>query len=191
MPSHPTLYKPHAEWIDTARNREKSLSRRNARLIEKYNRTAHTLRPLLKGQIVSIQCTNNARWSTTGQVIEILPHNQYRIRVDGSGRITLRNRRFLRKLETLVTPHPILSPSNGTPILEGNDESKAPALQTTDSETAPQPPLPPSSTNQPAVITQARPARALSRLLPHNKPGLKELIPPERPLPMGGGGDIE
>ena len=186
-----TLYKPHAEWITAARNREKNLSQRNARLIEKYNRTAHTLRPLLKGQIVSIQCTNNNRWNTTGQIIETLPHNQYRIRVDGSGRITLRNRRFLRKLRTPVTPHPILSPSNGTPILERDDESKTPALQTTDSENAPQPPLPPNSTNQPTVTTQAKPARALSRLLPHNKPGLKELIPPERPLPMGGGGDIE
>ena len=123
---------------------KKSLSQRNARLIEKYNRTAHTLRPLLKGQIVSIQCKNNGRWSTTGQIIETLPHNQYRIRVDGPGRITLRNRRFLRKLETPVTPHPILSPFNGTPILEGNSESKSPALQTTDSETAPQPT---SSTN--------------------------------------------
>ena len=54
-------------------------------------------------------------------------------------------------------------------------------------EKAPQPPLPPNSTNQPAVTTQAKPARALSRLLPHNKPGLKELIPPKRPLPMGNG----
>ena len=183
-----TLYKPHAEWITAARNREKNLSQRNARLIEKYNRTAHTLRPLLKGQIVSIQCTNNNRWNTTGQIIETLPHNQYRIRVDGSGRITLRNRRFLRKLRTPVTPHPILSPSYGTPILERDDESKTPALQTTDSENAPQPPLPPNSTNQPTVTTQAKPARALSRLLPHNKPGLKELIPPERPLLIGGGG---
>ena len=89
------------------------------------------------------------------------------------------------------TPHPILSPSNGTPILERNGESKTPALQTTDSEKVPRPPLPPNSTNQPAVTMQAKPAQALSRLLPHNKPGLKELIRPERPLPMRGGGDIE
>ena len=75
VPSQPTLYKPHAEWIAAARNREKSLSQRNARLIEKYNCTTHTLCPLLKGQIVSIQCTNNGQWSTTGQVIETLPHN--------------------------------------------------------------------------------------------------------------------
>ena len=104
VPSHPTLYKPHAEWITAARNREKSLSQRNARLIEKYNRTAHTLRPLLKGQIVSIQCTNNNRWNTTGQIIETLPHNQYRIRVDGSGRITLRNRRFPQETQNPVNP---------------------------------------------------------------------------------------
>ena len=34
---------------------------------------------------------------------------------------------------------------------------------------------------------------ALYRLLPYNQPGLKELIPPQRPLPMRDGrkGDVE
>ena len=190
MPSHPTLYKPHAEWIAAARNREKSLSRRNAWLIVKYNRTAHTLHPLLKGQIVSIQYTNNGRWSTTGQVTETLPHNQSRIRVDGSEKITLQNRRFLRKLLTLVTPYPILSPSNGTPILEGNDESKAPALQTTDSETAPQPPLPPRQ-YQPASSDNAGKARSSFILsAPTQQTRIEGTYPPRKTISHGGEGEI-
>ena len=61
VPSQPTLYKPHAEWIATAQNSEKSLSRRNAQFIELNNHTAHTLCPLLKGQIVFMQHTNNGQ----------------------------------------------------------------------------------------------------------------------------------
>ena len=45
-----------------------------------------------------------------------------------------------------------------------------------------------NSTNQPTVTTQDKPARALSRLLPHNKPGLKELIPPRKTIAHGGRG---
>ena len=38
-----------------------------------------------------------------------LSNHQYRVRVDGSGRIPLRNHRFLRKLETPTIPFPIPS----------------------------------------------------------------------------------
>ena len=107
---NPTLYKPHADWTAAAKNHEIILSRRNARLIEQYNKTTHTLCPLQKGQIVTIQRPTTRRWDTTGQVIETLPNHQYRVRVDGSGRITLRNRRFLRKPETSTTPPTFLAP---------------------------------------------------------------------------------
>ena len=44
-----------------------------------------------------------------GQVIETLPNYQYRVMVDGSGRITLRNHQFLRKFEIPTIPLPIPS----------------------------------------------------------------------------------
>ena len=37
------------------------------------------------------------RWDKTGVVIEVRQYHQYVIRMDGSGRITTRNRKFLRK----------------------------------------------------------------------------------------------
>ena len=55
IPSQPTLYKPHADWIAAAKNREIILSHRNTCLIEQYNKTTHTLCPLQKGQIVTVQ----------------------------------------------------------------------------------------------------------------------------------------
>ena len=35
-------------------------------------------------------------WSRTGTVVEVQEYDKYLVRVDGSGRCTLRNRRFLR-----------------------------------------------------------------------------------------------
>ena len=34
----------------------------------------------------------------TGVVVERLPHRQYKIRMDGSGRVSLRNRKFLKNI---------------------------------------------------------------------------------------------
>ena len=64
IPSQSTLYKPHADWIAAAKNREIILSRRNTRLIEQYNKTTHTLCPFQKGQIVTIQRPTTHRWSS-------------------------------------------------------------------------------------------------------------------------------
>ena len=46
------------------------------------------------------------RWDKTGQVIEVRQHDQYVIRVDGSGRVTLRNRQFLRRFTPAVRARP-------------------------------------------------------------------------------------
>ena len=61
------------------------------------------------GQKVLIQNQHGAgkiakRWDRTGQVIEDMGHNKYRVRVDGSGRVSDRNRQFLRPTHTR---HPI------------------------------------------------------------------------------------
>ena len=37
------------------------------------------------------------------RTVEVRQHDQYAIRVDGSGRITLRNRKFLRKFTPAMT----------------------------------------------------------------------------------------
>ena len=37
------------------------------------------------------------KWDKSGTVVELGNYHQYWVKVDGSGRLTLRNRRFLRK----------------------------------------------------------------------------------------------
>ena len=43
IPSQPFLYKPHPEWIAAAQRRELILQKRNAKLVERYNRHTHNL----------------------------------------------------------------------------------------------------------------------------------------------------
>ena len=102
----------HSSWLcqDLCWNFcEKTLSKHNAELIKKYNRTAHALSPLCKGNTVSIQNPNSHWWDIAGQIVGMLPNHQYRIRIAGSGRITLQNRRFLRKLKAPIIETTILS----------------------------------------------------------------------------------
>ena len=53
------------------------------------------------GDHVSIQdqSGNNPRiWTKTGKIVDVLPYDSYVVKVDGSNRVTKRNRQFLRKL---------------------------------------------------------------------------------------------
>ena len=46
---------------------------------------------------------NPTRWDKTGVVIETRPHDQVVVKVDGSRRLTIRNRRFIQELNPRKT----------------------------------------------------------------------------------------
>ena len=53
---------------------------------------------------------NPTKWDKTGVVLENKPHSQVLVRVDGSRRVTLRNRRFIKELHpslARMTPEPV------------------------------------------------------------------------------------
>ena len=88
------------EWKDTAHWRELALQRRSSKINEKLLEHTKNLKPLQLNDTVLVQNqlgNHPKRWNKRGTVIEVLPHRQYRIRMDGSRRISLRNRQFLRK----------------------------------------------------------------------------------------------
>ena len=43
------------------------------------------------------------KWGKTGRIEECLPNHQYKFHVERSGRITLRNRRFIKELRNKAT----------------------------------------------------------------------------------------
>ena len=62
----------------------------------------HLLLPLQVSDHVFIQNQHGAyahpsKWDKSGKIIDVKPRNQYLVKVNGSGRVTVRNRRFLRK----------------------------------------------------------------------------------------------
>nr|XP_039269967.1 uncharacterized protein K02A2.6-like [Styela clava] len=92
VPTNPQHYGPHPQWIISAGEREQKLANRHHIIIDKYNNTSRQLPPLSVGTTVVIQSQvpNKPRhWNRTGRIVEILPYRQYKIRVDGSGRVTI------------------------------------------------------------------------------------------------------
>ena len=101
LPKLPDNLQIRPEWEKTLDDREKALRRRHIITAEKYDEHVRELEPLQVRTHVSVQNqTGNRpkRWDKTGVVVESLPHRQYMVRMDGSGRVTRRNRRFLREI---------------------------------------------------------------------------------------------
>jgi hypothetical protein len=81
------------------------------------------------------------RWEHTCRIVEVLPYRQYRIRMFHSGRVILRNRRFLREYTTIHQEdiHPLsIEPQASAPA------PSTPALASAPSTPAPPTPAPPT-----------------------------------------------
>ena len=81
---------------------------------EKLQQGARALPPLSCGDTVVLQDlqTNNGkpgRWTKSGEVVEVLPHDAYLVRIHGSRGVTQHNRRFLRKMNPFSPAIPFTS----------------------------------------------------------------------------------
>ena len=107
FPVHPQYFQPRPEWLLTAEQREIALARRHARQGAVLTEHTKVLKPLHMSDVVLVQNQAGRRgkkWDRTGAVIEVLDHDQYRIKMDGSGRPSLRNRRFLKSITPFNSP---------------------------------------------------------------------------------------
>ena len=114
-PVLPTKYKPNKTWIITAEYREAALAKRHAKARERLEEHSKSLPPLVVGDNVYIQNqvgNHPLKWDKSGIVVEVKQHDQYNVKVDGSGRLTLRNRKFLRKFSPFNTPSSAVPPSS-------------------------------------------------------------------------------
>ena len=195
---------PHIRptWREAWAAKENALRTRFTKTSEALNEHAQPLMPLKVGDKVFIQNqTGNSptKWHRTGTVVEVAGHDQYIIKVDGSGRLTKRNRRFLRTFKPAsmtVEPAPtktmteMTRPSEKITKTEINTPPATPIgipeiLDDTrdvpdvhDHEEATQTQRVPH-TNQVPLKEQKVPAM-LKRLLPFNSEGLTEgIVSPE------------
>ena len=89
----------HPIWRQAWSAKEEALRARITQTTESLKAHSRPLRPLALGDKVFIQNQQGnypTKWDRSGTVVDFLGNDQYRIKVDGSGRLTLRNRRFLR-----------------------------------------------------------------------------------------------
>ena len=162
LPIKPGQFSPSEVWMDTREKRELALRDRFLRGAERWSRNTRDLKPLQIGQKVLIQNQHGAgkialKWDRSGTVIEDLGYNKYRVRVDGSGRVTDRNRQYLRHFSPATPSQP--APSTGTA-----PGPTTPSQQTAPSTgTAPAPPAsaPPSTAADPSTPSSTSPSNSV------------------------------
>ena len=82
--------------------KEKESARRSrwTQTLENVNQGARPLEPLRVGDRVFVQNqvgSHARKWDRPGVGVEVRANDQYVVKLDGSGRTSLRNRRFLRR----------------------------------------------------------------------------------------------
>ena len=105
LPSPQSRYKVHRQWVLQREDRERALAKRAVQNMERLAIGTKNLPPLEIGDNVLVQNqvgNHPSRWDITGIVVEKKSFDQYIIKIDGSGRMTLRNRKFLRKISPLM-----------------------------------------------------------------------------------------
>ena len=130
------------------------MAKQHIRDMESYNANTRMLPPLLVGDFVSVQnqIGNHPNcWEKTGTITETFDNRQYRIKKDGSNRVTLRDRQFLRKIAPVATPRcpildlPYIDPKpTSTPL-----DARAPSRQ--DSPTLEEPKRAPLTQTAPSL----------------------------------------
>ena len=124
IPVMPRKYKSQQAWINNNNLLELALRKRHMRAAERLDEHTKRLPPLPVGDHVRIPNQTGPapnKWDRTGVVVEVRQFDQYVIRIDGSGRATVRNRKFLREFKLYKaiaqSPLPQQSVATGTPGL--------------------------------------------------------------------------
>ena len=112
IPIQPYKFRPQEGWRLAQEDREKALRLRYCRGKEKWSEHTKKLPKLSVGNRVLIQnqCGTPKvakRWDRSGVILEVGDFDKYRVKVDGSGRITTRNRQFLRQVHPYQPQQPV------------------------------------------------------------------------------------
>lgn len=163
IPVHPGKFEPHPIWQATMSEREGALRHRHMKQAERLHLHTKRLPPLKVGDQVRVQNQTGPhplKWDKTGTVIEVRQFDQYVVRVDGSRRVTLRNRKFLRKfvpvMETgrqYLPSLPIAPPHSHKPDPPAAQPPTSPTHDTLDSSQEAPPPRPPPPATTPSIRT--------------------------------------
>ena len=125
------------EWQEISEMRAQALARRAVIDIEKKGQE---LPQLQRGDSVQVQNqygNHPKKWSNTGLFAEVLHNRQYQAIVDGSRRVTLRNRKFLKKITPIARRNdldpglPVTIETTTLPSTRAVSDTSMPSLQIT------------------------------------------------------------
>ena len=94
----------HSEWHQAWNAKEEAIRSRLVRTCEALGEHSKDLAPLREGDHVFVQNQDSGspkpkKWDRQGTIVASKDNDQYLVRIHGSGRLSLRNRRFLRKYQ--------------------------------------------------------------------------------------------
>ena len=190
LPAVLTRYQPRLEWRLEADLREQAFAKRHAKMEEKLLIGSKSLPPLSIGDTVTVQDQSNplkpGKWTKTGKVVEILPHDSYMVIIHGSRAPTQRNRKFFRKIspfhpivpvqagEHLPVPLPVPSPAAADLPTTGQ---AVPGAGLTHDHQAPDPPV-----QQPVHLPLPLPVMADQHPAPPTPVMQPAQLPPPNPV---------
>ena len=193
IPIFPGKFLPHQTWQETLTNREAALRHRHLKCAERLKMHTRSLPQLVVGDMVRIQNQTGPhplKWDKTGTVIEVKQFDQYLVRVDGSRRVTLRNRKFLRKFQPAIRGPSQTATSHPRPTVPALPIG---TLQPYPPTTSPSPSQPPYTNTQvishkPATLRAATPGNSQPSACSPEKPTEGSPRPPAL-SPRGVGPD--
>ena len=185
---------PHEGWRRLNNAREEGMARLKVNRKEDYNESKRNLDPLQAGEVVLVQNMTGPhplRWSRTGVIIENVGCRQYYVKMDGSRRLLLRNRKNLRPIKPIQEDDGVKSKS---PHYGGLRNAPFPTETKKTSprfeNEAPEAPAPVHHENDDTPRREAQPSQR--RILPLSKgttyqsPGINTPATPLRPSPNLG-----
>jgi hypothetical protein len=101
LPCNPSKLQIRPEWTLTAEMREKALAKWHLATKTQLLSKSKPLKPLELNCVVQVQNqrgTHGNKWDLSGTIVEVQPFDAYLVKMDGTGRITKRNRIFLRPI---------------------------------------------------------------------------------------------
>ena len=96
----------HPQWREAWHAKELALKARYVKTLETPSEHSRPLPMLNVGDEVMVQNQSGRfpkKLDKSGVIVEVKDHDQYVIKIPGSGRLTLRNRRFVRRFQPHVT----------------------------------------------------------------------------------------
>ena len=91
------------------------MSEKNMKIKFKHDQSSCALPELSVGDKVLCQNNKTKKWDRSGEISEIGAHRQYTVRMDGSARLSSRNRRHLQKIShrqgIITSTNPVAPPA--------------------------------------------------------------------------------